>query len=124
MGLNDAFSAIRSHFLSLDPFPPLSKIFSLVIQEEIKKGIGVVPNTVATHISETPRFVNAAQGYNGRGRDKLFYTHCQKTNHTVDKYFQLHGFPLGFGRGRGHGSGNSIGDNPFGVQRSVHHVGA
>lgn len=76
MGLNDAYAAIRSHFLSLDPFPPLSKIFSLVIQEERQKGIGVVPSSVAPHLCESPGFVHAAQGYSGRGRDKLFCTHC------------------------------------------------
>lgn len=51
--------------------------------------------------------------------DKLFCTHCQKTNHTVDKYFQLHGYPPGFGRGRGRGSQSDTGSS-FG--RLVHNV--
>lgn len=121
MGLNDSFAAIPSYFLSLDLFPPISKNISLVIQEERQKGIVVMPSSVAPHVSESPGFVNAVQGYNGRGRDKLFCTHCKKTNHTVDRCFQIHGYPPTFGRGRGNGS---QGDAPSGVHRSVHHVGA
>lgn len=96
MCLNDSYAAIRSHFLSLDPFPPLSKIFSLVIQEERQKGIGISPGSlVVAPVSEPPGYINAIQNHNGgRGREKLFCTHCQRTNHTVDKCFQLHGFPL------------------------------
>lgn len=45
MGLNDSFAQLRSHFLSLEPFPSLSKIFSVVIQEErqrsIENGVGL-----------------------------------------------------------------------------------
>lgn len=126
MGLSDAYSALRSHFLSLDPFPSISRIFSLVIQEERQRGIGVSSGPIVPQFSESPGLVNASQSFGGRGRDMLFCTHCQKSNHTIDKCYQLHGFPPSFGRGRGRGfggSGNS-GVVPSNVQRSVHSVGA
>lgn len=42
MGLNDSYAQLRTQFLSLDPFPPISKIFSLVIQKERQRIIGNV----------------------------------------------------------------------------------
>jgi len=31
-GLNDSYSNVKSHVLLLDPLPPISKIFSYVVQ--------------------------------------------------------------------------------------------
>lgn len=112
MGLNDSYTAIRSHFLNLDPFPVLSKIFSLVMQEERQKGINITHGSLVAAVSEQPGFVNAAQGYGSRGKDKLFCTHCQRNNHTVARCYQLHGYPPSFGRGRGCGF---HGDSPSNV---------
>jgi len=33
-GLNDSYSNVKSHVLLLDPLPPISKIFSYVVQQE------------------------------------------------------------------------------------------
>lgn len=45
--------------------------------------------------------------------------HCHKTNHTVDKCFQLHGFPPGYPRGRDRGTHT---DASSSAGRSVHNV--
>lgn len=34
MGLNESFSQIRAQVLMIDPMPAISKVFSLVVQEE------------------------------------------------------------------------------------------
>ena len=34
MGLNDTYSAVRGQILLIDPIPPLSKVFSLLLQDE------------------------------------------------------------------------------------------
>lgn len=34
MGLHESFANIRGQILLVDPLPPISKVFSLVIQEE------------------------------------------------------------------------------------------
>lgn len=53
MGLNESFFAIRGQILSMEPFPPITKIFSLVIQEEKQKEVGsssvLVPAEEAAH---------------------------------------------------------------------------
>nr|KYP53204.1 hypothetical protein KK1_024830 [Cajanus cajan] len=33
-GLNEKYSHVKSHILMLDPLPPLTKVFSLVVQQE------------------------------------------------------------------------------------------
>ena len=40
MGLNENFETVRSHILMLEPFPSMSKVYALVLQEESHKGIG------------------------------------------------------------------------------------
>ncbi|XP_075644931.1 uncharacterized protein LOC142615899 [Castanea sativa] len=40
MGLNENFETLRSQILMYDPFPSMSKVYSLVLQEESHKNIG------------------------------------------------------------------------------------
>ncbi|XP_042012210.1 uncharacterized protein LOC121760635 [Salvia splendens] len=100
IGLNSSFSQIRSSILSKIPMPSLSKVFSLVLQEERQRtidGNSSYTSVVTPSVSEQPYSANAAQSYN---RNRIC-SHCGKTNHTVDKYFVLHGFPPSFGKGKG-----------------------
>lgn len=41
MGLNDSFAQVRSQILLLDTRLPINRVFSLVIQEERQRAIGV-----------------------------------------------------------------------------------
>ena len=38
MGLNDTYSAVRGQILLMDPIPPLSVVFSLLLQDERQRG--------------------------------------------------------------------------------------
>ena len=40
MGLNENFDTLRSQILMIEPFPSISKVYSLVLQEESHKSIG------------------------------------------------------------------------------------
>lgn len=40
MGLNENFETLRSQVLTYDPFPSMSKVYSLVLQEESHKTFG------------------------------------------------------------------------------------
>lgn len=40
MGLNESYIGIRTQILMIDPLPNVSKVFNLVIQEEIQCMIG------------------------------------------------------------------------------------
>ena len=109
IGLNSSFSQIRSSILAITPLPSLSKVFSLVVQEERQRRIdgnlmsSAYPPAPVT--SEQP-FANAASNF-GRGFNKFLCSHCGKTNHNVDKCFFLHGFPPGYGRDKPKSTGSA-----------------
>ena len=41
MGLNDSFANVRAQILMMEPLLAMNKVFSLVVQEERQRGIGV-----------------------------------------------------------------------------------
>ncbi|XP_075645490.1 uncharacterized protein LOC142616547 [Castanea sativa] len=40
MGLNETYAAVRGQILLMDPVPPLSKVFSLILQDEKQRKVG------------------------------------------------------------------------------------
>ena len=89
--------------LLMDPIPSLSKVYSLMIQEETQRSIPNAPvvkvdSTILAakvstdQVNQVTNLVNSG----GKGKDRPVCTHCGKTGHTVDKCYKLHGFPPGF----------------------------
>ena len=95
MGLNDFFSQVRSQVLLMDPLPSVSKVYALLIQEEIQRS---VTNHSSIKVDSTALVAkmqnfNANFGGNGvKGKDKHICTHYCKTGHIADKCYRLHGF--------------------------------
>uniref|UniRef100_A0A2N9FPS4 Retrotransposon Copia-like N-terminal domain-containing protein n=1 Tax=Fagus sylvatica TaxID=28930 RepID=A0A2N9FPS4_FAGSY len=69
MGLNDSFVNVRAQILMMEPLPAMNKVFSLVVQEERQRGIGV-PSMTATgdSIALYTRFETPRHNYGGRGQ--------------------------------------------------------
>jgi len=78
-GLNDQYSNIRSHVLLMDPLPPISKIFSYVVQQERQLLGNVNFDTKETLINA----VNTSS-----------CTHCGRLGHTKASCYRIHGFPF------------------------------
>ena len=108
IGLNDSFANVRAQILMMEPLPAMNKVFSLVVQEERQRGIGVPSMTangdsIALYTrSEMPR-----HNYGGRGqfwkKDRPICNHYGVTGHIVDKCYKLHGFPSSYkSRGNAH----------------------
>ncbi|KAL1320843.1 uncharacterized protein LOC107636140 [Arachis ipaensis] len=108
MGLNDSFSNIRGQILLSDPLPPILKIFSLVLQEERQRAIGMansiaIPQQVAFAVKSAPvaHRSQPANQYRGKGkRDRPLCTHRGLLGHTQDKCYKLHGYPPGYSQNK------------------------
>ena len=99
MGLDDSYSQIKGQILVMEPLPSINKVYSLLIQEERQRHVGSSNN----HIESTALAVKGSNstsvffgGKNSKGKNRPICTHCGKLGHTMEKYFKLHRFPLGF----------------------------
>ncbi|XP_073136454.1 uncharacterized protein [Henckelia pumila] len=111
MGLNESYVHVRAQILMIEHFPAITKVFSLVIQEERQRSInlGVSKLNVDQSISINAANVNSPvtaivastkhfQKPKGGMVDKMMCSYCHFTNHTIDKCFKLHGYPPGHPR--------------------------
>ncbi|WVY96778.1 hypothetical protein V8G54_028929 [Vigna mungo] len=120
-GLNDHYTNIQSHILLLDPIPPISKIFSLVIQQErqlmndhITASVTTTPFPSSTPTSVTCNYCNKVghqentcfkkHGFPNQehktvkttnNNSRKVCTYCHRNGHTIDICFKKHGYPPG-----------------------------
>ncbi|WVZ10188.1 hypothetical protein V8G54_014718 [Vigna mungo] len=120
-GLNDHYTNIQSHILLLDPIPPISKIFSLVIQQErqlmndhITASVTTTPFPSSTPTSVTCNYCNKVghqentcfkkHGFPNQehktvkttnNNSRKICTYCHRNGHTIDICFKKHGYPPG-----------------------------
>ncbi|KAI3465132.1 hypothetical protein Pfo_021795 [Paulownia fortunei] len=80
IGLNDTYSAIRGKILLMQPLPSIGKIYA--------------------------RHHNIEESYTQqKGRSKLHCTHCNGSNHIVERCYHLHGFHSGYKYNKKSGDG-------------------
>lgn len=111
MGLNSNYAQVRGQILLMDPIPSVNKIFSLIIQEERQTNIGnsstptlafntrVNTSSNINHNSNNMSNNNKPKSnppYKSFRKDSPFCMHCNKTGHTQEKCYRLHGFPPGY----------------------------
>ena len=101
MVLNESFDTFCSQVLMSDHFPPISKVYSLVLHEESPKSIGhggsfsPQPETVAMYANSKRNYRNSNWNKGGNKKERPFCTHYNMPGHTVDKCYKLHGYPPG-----------------------------
>ncbi|VFQ93733.1 unnamed protein product [Cuscuta campestris] len=96
LGLDDEqYGSVRSQILGTEPVPDISRVYALVAREERHRSI------VRARDDRTDAMAFAV----GRPPPPAQYqcTHCGKTGHTVDRCYQIIGFPAGGRGGRGGG---------------------
>jgi len=97
MGLNESYTAVRGNILMMNPFPSLSQIYSLLVQEERQRQVKskgefqTEGSSFAAGVSNTSKNFSAKKP-EGR-RNSLFCDHCKRTGQTMDKCYKLHGYP-------------------------------
>ncbi|XP_075661684.1 uncharacterized protein LOC142631403 [Castanea sativa] len=100
MGLNETYAAVRSQILLMDPIPPLSKVFSLLLQDEKQRKVGsgksVMHETAAALAALGSKSGGYAKNFNKKAGGRPQCTHCGAMGHVVDKCYKLHGYPPGY----------------------------
>ena len=95
MGLNKTYAAVRGQILLMDPMPPLSKVFSLILQDEKQRKVGVAKKMqldTAAALASTLAAKNVKNFKKGRPQ----CTHSSAMGHMVDKCYKLHGYPASY----------------------------
>ena len=95
IGLNETYAAVRGQILIMDPMPPLSKVFSLILQDEKQRKVGAAKEMqldTAAALASALATKNVKNYKKGRPQ----CTHCGAMGHVVDKCYKLHGYPPGY----------------------------
>ncbi|XP_042983382.1 uncharacterized protein LOC122312797 [Carya illinoinensis] len=123
MGLNDSYTPIRDQIMLMDPLPPVSKVFSLVQQQERHHEMtshSASPETMAMAVKKpyTPSKFSPKPNHSFK-KDRPYCSHCKitghifetcfkagnaepplctncnLTGHTIEKCYKLNGYPPG-----------------------------
>ncbi|KAL4606924.1 hypothetical protein ACB092_09G138500 [Castanea dentata] len=99
-GIWDEFTAYRKctcghQILLMDPIPSLSKVFSLLLQDEKQRKVGAGKkfqvDTAAVLVALGNR--KNAKNFNKNKAGRPQCTHFGAMGHVVDKCYKLHGYP-------------------------------
>ncbi|XP_057958660.1 uncharacterized protein LOC131151433 [Malania oleifera] len=107
IGLHDSYSMMRSQLLLQSPLPSMSKVFSLLLQEEnqrsLSNAVGFSMDSYAMIAAQTQKSVitNGTHFTKSKARGNIICSHCGYTGHLADKCFHLIGFPPGWKGPRG-----------------------
>ncbi|XP_073219713.1 uncharacterized protein [Cicer arietinum] len=87
-GLNEQYSPVRSQIMLMEPLPTISKVFSMLLQQERQFFSHTEElKTVAAVSNHSRGFgrgssLGSGRGSGGRGRGYKICTHCNKSGHT------------------------------------------
>ncbi|GJW67750.1 hypothetical protein Tco_0122174 [Tanacetum coccineum] len=107
MRLNDVYQPVRSNLLARDPLPDVKDAFTIVPKDESHKGLAPgkqsVKNmpaafVVKTNNNNSNRRVNTSNNNNKGPNPNLVCKHCGLIGHTIEKCYELNGYPVRFKR--------------------------
>ncbi|KAK1420482.1 hypothetical protein QVD17_22111 [Tagetes erecta] len=94
MGLDDTYQPLRTSLLSKEPLPSVKSAFAIISAEESHRN-----TNFNSHISkpQVSAFVSKFNEHKKQNRQNIpKCTHCSLTGHTVEKCFELIGYPVGY----------------------------
>ncbi|GJU37393.1 putative RNA-directed DNA polymerase [Tanacetum coccineum] len=119
MGLNDVFQPIKSSLLARETLPDVKDAFAIISREESHRGIASSSFGSVTK-PQVSSFVAKSNSWNNNGNKKfdnnkrvgnstnnrgpnpnLHCTNCGKVGHTVDRCFDIIGYPPGYNKNTG-----------------------
>ncbi|GKA45218.1 ribonuclease H-like domain-containing protein [Tanacetum coccineum] len=129
MGLDESYLAIRSNLLTIESLPSVKTAFSVINGEESHRNVTFAVTTkpaatafAAKTFDNKKKFNNNYKGSgsnsnfnsnnNNRGPNpNLKCTNCNKTGHTVDRCFDLIGYPAGYVKRNSNSSSRPVTSN-------------
>ncbi|KAL9995437.1 putative RNA-directed DNA polymerase [Helianthus debilis subsp. tardiflorus] len=99
MGLDDVYQPVRTNLLTREVFPSVKVAYSVVSREESHRlaSSGSKGQNVSFVSKSSQSFESKKKPNNQRGPNpNLKCTHCNMVGHTVDRCFELIGYPPGF----------------------------
>ncbi|KAJ0591220.1 putative RNA-directed DNA polymerase [Helianthus annuus] len=114
MGLDDVYQPVRTNLLTRETFPSVKVAYSVVSREESHRltSSGSKGQNVAFVSKPNQSFESKKKTANQRGPNpNLKCTHCNMMGHTVDRCFELIGYPPGFRKRSNNMSGKTGGLN-------------
>ncbi|GKB85257.1 putative RNA-directed DNA polymerase [Tanacetum coccineum] len=111
MGLNDVYQPIRSTILAKDPLPNVKDAFYVVSREESHRGLH--PSNTASNKAQPAAFIARTNNNNFNNSNRrpnntnlvnrgpnpnLLCKHCNMIGHTIEKCYELVGYPPGYKR--------------------------
>ncbi|KAJ0841479.1 putative RNA-directed DNA polymerase [Helianthus annuus] len=128
MGLDDVYQPVRTNLLTREVFPSVKVAFSVVPREESHRmsSSGSKGQNVSFASKSNQSFESKRKALNQRGPNpSLKCTHCNMISHTVDRCFELIGYPPNFKRrsnnisgkttltGKSNATSTSVSGSPF-----------
>ncbi|XP_042952147.1 uncharacterized protein LOC122289236 [Carya illinoinensis] len=101
VGLNDSYASVGSQLLLAVLLPSMAKVFSLLLQEESQRQLTNFTSNdthalLAKHYTQSNQNTQSKFIKDKLKKSSLHCTHCGYNGHTIDKCFQLHGYPPGW----------------------------
>ncbi|KAJ0532313.1 putative transcription factor interactor and regulator CCHC(Zn) family [Helianthus annuus] len=97
MGLDDIYQPVRTNLLTREPLPSVKVAFSIVSREESHRNTSnATKNQNVSFASKTNQsFEQKKREFKGPNPN-FKCTHCNKIGHTVDRCFEVIGYPQSF----------------------------
>ncbi|KAL2253435.1 UNVERIFIED_CONTAM: Retrovirus-related Pol polyprotein from transposon RE1 [Sesamum indicum] len=92
VGLNTVYDQARNQILLLEPLPSVTKAYSMLIRMEKQMQM----NVSGFEMNSGAAFQVKTQGFKKKAfvdKRHVFCEHCQRTGHSKDTCFKLHGVP-------------------------------
>ncbi|XP_035833565.1 uncharacterized protein LOC118482236 [Helianthus annuus] len=120
MGLDNVYHTVRSNLLIREPLPSLQDAFSVVSREESHRNsnLSVSNDRSVGLFAKTNSVVDNKKKFVKSSNQNLKCTNCNKTGHTIEKCFELIGYPSWMKPPRGNQSKKNSSSNNACVDES------
>ncbi|XP_057969569.1 uncharacterized protein LOC131158726 [Malania oleifera] len=93
MELHDSYASIRSQILAMDPLPSVTKVYSILHQEEKQRLLHISTVPTESAAMAVPRPFSHPSDSKGQRHGHPKCGHCGHDGHWKAQCYKLHGFP-------------------------------